>query len=342
MIQVYYIAPPEREHRFDLVFDQLDVVATFFPVVSIPSLTAFITRDKAINQQDFILCDLADSSWSDEHILSAVQSLRRFTVVQPVFLAPPGEHTKTFFKILAEHRIDGLITDSGDPSGLLDAILRGDGRYMRRLAAIQSSVVEAANQQVASLRIPPGLELNIAVCGSQPRIGTTTQAIALYHYLGALGFRPALLHQGQAAFTALLDLYRDRTVTMEDHVEVNGIRIATERSPSFDAYILDYGVLTREWVAPFCAADLSILVGGVKPWELPLLAEAQTSAMRGNPQHMVTLLSFAAPDDVGEVKEYLGDCGAVAYHPDIWAPGSDSVFRSVVLPALKQLCGGQE
>lgn len=339
MLQVYYIAAPEREHRFDLVFDQLDVVATFFPVVSVPSLTAFVTRDKAVNQQNFILCDLADAAWSDEHILSAVQMLRRFSVVQPVFLAPPGEHTTTFFKALAEYRVDGLVIDNGDPSELLAAVFRGDGGYVRRLAAVQQAVVDAANQRVSPLHIPPGMVIDVAVCGAQPRIGATTQAIALYHYLGGLGFRPVLLNHGQKAFSELLELYRDRVMEYGDHVEISGIRLAEKRSPAFDAYIQDYGVLTPEWTAPFCAADLSVLVGGVKPWELPLLAAAQSIALQGKPQHMVTLLSFAAPDDVGEVREYLGDCGAVAYHPDIWTPGSDSVYRSVILPVLRQICG---
>lgn len=339
MIQLYYMAVQEREHRFDMVFSQLDVVATFLPVVSIPSLTAFITRDKAVNQQDFILCDLTDAPWSDEHILSAVQMLRRFSVAKPVFLAPGGDRITTLYKALAEQRIDGLITDDGDPSEILAAVLRGDEGYVRRLAAVQQAVVDAANQQVSPLRIVPGLVLDVAVCGAQPRIGATTQAVALYHYLGGLGFRPVLLHQGQTAFSTLLELYRDRVVVYEDHVEINGIRLTEKRSSAFDAYIQDYGVLTPEWAAPFCAADLSVLVGGVKPWELPLLAAAQQTALQGKPGHLVTLLSFAAPDDVGEVREYLGDCGAVAYHPDIWSPGSDSVYRAVVLPALRQICG---
>lgn len=339
MLQIYYIGAPEREHRFDMLFSQLDVVATFIPVVKVPALTAFISRDKMVYQQDFILCDLADAPWSDEHILSAVQMLRRFSVTQPVFLAPPGERISVLYKALAERRVDGLVTDSEDPSEILAAVLRGDKGYVRRLSAVQQAVLENANRQVSPLRIPPGLVLDVAVCGSQPRIGATTQAIALYHYLGGLGFRPVLMYQGQSAFSSLLELYRDRVVELDDHIEINGISIAEEKSSSFDAYILDYGVLTPEWIPPFCEADLSVLVGGTKPWELPLLAAAQAAIQNGGPRHMVTLLSFAAPDDVEEVREYLGDCGAVAYHPAIWDPGSDSVYRSTLLPKLRLICG---
>ena len=55
MLQIYYIGAPEREHRFDMLFSQLDVVATFIPVVKVPALTPFISRDKMVYQQDLIL-----------------------------------------------------------------------------------------------------------------------------------------------------------------------------------------------------------------------------------------------------------------------------------------------
>lgn len=339
MIQLYYIATPERENRFRSIFDQLDVVDTFFPVVSIPSLTAFVSRDKAINQQDFILCDLGSATWSNEHILSAVQQLRRFSVVKMVFLAPPSDHTTTLFKFLADLRVDGLITDNEDPSSTLSAILQGDSGYMRRLAAIQEAVVMAADREVTPLHIPPGLVLDVAVAGSMPRVGTTTQAFALYHFLSRVGFHPAILDQGQSALRAVLELYWQQTVTRKDHVEVKGICIVTDRSPAFNAYISDYGVLSAEWVKPFCGADLSVLVGGVKPWELSALATNHAAVKQEGPRELVTLLSFAGPEDTETVRQYLSPCAAVSYHPDIWMPGSDTVYRETVLPCLKKVCG---
>lgn len=68
MIQLYYLAAPEREHRFDVVFAQLDAVVTFFSLASIPSLTGFLARDKMVDQQSYILCDLDGTEWSDEHV----------------------------------------------------------------------------------------------------------------------------------------------------------------------------------------------------------------------------------------------------------------------------------
>lgn len=199
----------------------------------------------------------------------------------------------------------------------------------------------AADREVAPLHIPPGLVLDVAVAGSMPRVGTTTQAFALYHFLNRVGFHPAILDQGQPDLKAVLKLYQKQTVTLEDHVEVKGIRIVTDRSLAFDAYISDYGVLSAEWAKPFCEADLSVLVGGVKPWELSELATIHATIKQEGPRELVTLLSFAGLEDMETVRQYLSPCAAVAYHPDIWMPGSDTVYRETVLPCLKKVCGQQ-
>ena len=339
MIQAYYLAMPDREGRFQTLFDQLDVVATFFPAVSVPSLTAFVTREKAISQQDFIICDLASTTWSDEHILSAVQMLRRFSVVKMVFLSPPSDRTTELFKHLADLRVDGLITDSGDPSKTLSAILQGEGGYMRRLSATQEAIVMAAEKGAAPLRIPLGLVIDVAVGGTMPRVGATTQAFALYHFLRRIGFSPAILDRGQPAIQSLLALYKDKIRQLEDHIEVNGICLVTERCTAFNAYISDYGVLTPEWIRTFCASDLSVLVGGTKPWELPDLATVYAQVTQGNPKELVTLLSFTTPEDLETVREFISSCAAVSYHPDIWTPGSDAIYRDAVLPQIKRICG---
>lgn len=340
MIQLYYLAAPEREHRFDMVFGQLDAVVTFFSLASIPSLTGFLVRDKMVDQQDCILCDLDGAEWSDEHILSAVQRLRRFSVARMIFLAPSNDHTTTLYHHLAEQRVDGLVIDDGDPSSAIAAALQDDSGYMHRLTAIQRGVAEAANQEVSPLRIVPGLVLDIAVCGAMPRVGVTTQAVALYHYLSQLGFRPVLLEREGSAWETVRELYRDKLLEMDGYTEVNEIRLAAERSEAFNAYITDYGVLEPGWVKTICAADLTVLVGGVKPWELPYLAAAYNQLTQGAPRELVTLLSFASPEGLAEVREFLGDCAALSYHPDLWTPGSDTVYRSTILPHLVKICGG--
>lgn len=340
MLQVYYISTLDREHRFDTVFQQLDVVPTFFSLEVIPSLVTLVSREKTIGQQDFMVCDLSAATWSNEHILSAVQLLRRFSVVKTIFLAPPGESTTELFKHLADLRVDGLILDQGDPSGQLAAALQGDSGYMRRLRAIQRAVTEAAEKEVSPLRILPGLVLEVAVCGAMPRVGVTTQVFGLYHYLTGLGFRPAVLDNGQPAIKTLMELYRNKAVEREYSVEINGVNFAKGQTEGFNCYLRDCGVLVPELVSTVCGADLTVYVGGVKPWELPALAAGYLMLTEeGHPNELATLASFAAAEDLETVKQYVENCAAVPYHPDIWVPGSDMAYRAAILPTLKRLCG---
>lgn len=329
LIQVYYLSTQERKERFRTLFDRLDVIDTFFPLDAITSLTAFITRDKAISQQQYILCDLVTEPWSDEHILSAVQMLRRFAVTRFVFISPDNERTATLYKRLADMLVDGLMIDKEDISTELSAILQGDGGYLRRLDAIRQGVASNALEQAPPLRIPAGLMLDIAVGGAMHRVGTTAQTIALYHYLRSMGFRPALLDQGQDAWRLIRELCPQQSA---------GLAFVAERTPDFNCYLSDYGVMKTEIAQAFCNADLSVLVGGGKPWELTALANAFRMVTEARPRELVTLLSFVTDEEADTVRQFIPNCASVPYHPDIWTAGSDSVYRETVLPALKRLC----
>lgn len=329
MIQVYYLSTQERKDRFRTLFDRLDVIDTFFPLDAITSLTAFIARDKAISQQQYILCDLATKPWSDEHILSAVQMLRRFAVTRFVFISPDTERTTTLYKRLADMLVDGLMIDKEDISTELSAILQGDGGYLRCLAAVTKSVAATAYEQAPPLRIPAGLVIDVAVSGAMPRVGTTTQIIALYHYLRSVGFRPALLDQGQDAWRLIRELCPKQSADLT---------FVAERTSDFDCYLIDYGVMKTEIAQAFCNADLSVLVGGGKPWELTALANAYRAVTEARPRELVTLLSFVTDEEADTVRQFIPNCAPVPYHPDIWTAGSDTVYREMVLPALKRIC----
>ncbi|MEG2455928.1 MAG: hypothetical protein RSC08_06710, partial [Oscillospiraceae bacterium] len=110
MKQLCYLASPGQEGRFDRLFEELDILVSTYPTAQLKSLTAFVTREKLLNQQDFLLLDLTGAEYSPEHILSAVQLLRRFSVARLIFIAPEGEATDLLFGRLAAFRVTDLIT----------------------------------------------------------------------------------------------------------------------------------------------------------------------------------------------------------------------------------------
>lgn len=343
MKQLCYLASPGQEGRFDRLFEELDILATTYPSAQLKSLTAFVTREKTLNQQNFLLLDLTGAEYSPEHILSAVQLLRRFSVARLIFIAPAGEATDLLFGRLAAFRVTDLITVRQDTDVLaeLKTCLSAEGDYHRRMEAMQAAMATTAVKTVNPFTIPSGLVITVAVAGTMPRIGATTQVFGLYHYLKALGFHPAVLDESGELIATLWNLYSEQGREGSDYVTMNGIPFCTAICEQYDAYLVDMGVLSSETAHLFASADLSVLVGGAKPWELPELAMALPLLEEHAPKELLTLISFATDQDMAALGKYLGVRAAnVPYQPDIWEPGDKSTYQRVVLPALQTICGG--
>ena len=133
--------------------------------------------------------------------------------------------------------------------------------------------------------------LLIDVVGSQPRIGCTTQAIALWHYFHALGADPAVV-MAEAQIQQL-------TATMQVQKKfdggcvIDGITFVTDTQRSNDCYIRDLGSVRTS----HSDADAVVLVAGVKPWELSYTMQAIRMLKHRN---KIAVLSFA---DAAEVKK---------------------------------------
>lgn len=344
MKQLYYLAQQKYESRFDALFQELDVVMTFYDLDHIKSLTAFVSREKALPMQDVILLDLEDTEFTQEHILSAVQQMRRITPAQIMVLSPANENTDLLFGKLAGFRVSDLVPvgPHADPVAAVRACLMGECGYQVRMSAIQQALSTTAAGQVRPLTIPPGLVLDVAVAGTLPRIGVTTQVFALWHYFKSLGFRPAILDESGQLVQFLWPLYQDEGSREGDVATIRGIPFCSARSEHFDAYLLDLSLLAEASLPQFYAADLSVLVTGTKPWELPALAQALSLIKENPPHNFVTLASFATQKDLELLQRFLGEYwAAVSYHPDLWDAGSTAAYRSAVLPLLKDLCGGR-
>lgn len=263
MKQLCFLSPPGGEHRFDGLFEELDIIPVWYATDQISSLTAFVTREKTIDQQDYIVFDLTGTDWSQEHILSAVQQLRRFAVAQLIFIAPAGDDTAILFGKLAGFRVTDLIaaderTDL--PEALRACLVQEDrDKVHRRLEAMQNAMATAAGQTVAPLNIPEGMRLHIAVGGTMPRIGVTTQTFGLYHYLKGLGFAPCVLDDSRKLTDMLTSLYEDKTEECGGYLKINGVPFCTERSDRFNVYVQDVGVVSESVKAVFCAAVLPCL-----------------------------------------------------------------------------------
>lgn len=344
MKQAYLIAQEKNLDRFQEVFESEDIFITTYNAEKIPSLTAFLTRDRAVVQQDFIVIDVGDvSMWSVSHILSAVQHLHRFSNAVVIFIGEPSEDLTELYGTLASvHRISHLITDKRGvdvPEELRRCLIRDADPIVNKTEFITQMLVQQSKQTAKPLNIPPNLVLNVAVSGSMPRCGATTQTFAVYHYLKSLGFKPAILDE-HAKLISVMKQYENTNI--EDNVvSVRGVKFCTETgAEDFNAYVSDLGELSQKNVARFCDADISILVGCTKPWEVKYLAEAIKKLMGRPHKNSITLASFSSKEDLDKLGANLGDRYAIAPYVDsIWrAPEDVSAYTATLLRVLKELC----
>lgn len=343
MKSIYYLAREANLGRFDALFSELDLLETQWAIEKIPSLVAFITKDKTVSQQDFILIDVSHHDWSLSHILSAVQQLHRFSSAQLIFLSIPSEETTELFAALAcVHHVEYFVTETEqtDTEVELRSCLLEEPRPLRRMKAVQDQLVQEATQTASPLHIPEGLVIQVSVAGSMSRCGTTTQVFAVYHYLKLLGFSPAVWDKTEKTLPMLQDFYPDDTVETEHAVEIRGIPFCQQVSNQFNAYVLDCGVLTAKNAASFSLADLSVLTGGTKTWELPAFAQAFHLLEEHPCEQFVTIASFSTQKDIEQLGEYLGKhSGCAPYHPNLWEASSPRAYETLLLPRLKEICG---
>lgn len=341
MKAIYYLARADDLRRFDALFNELDMLATAIPIEKVPSLTAFVMKEKPIVQQDYILLDVSEMDWSPAHILSAMQQLRRFSSARIIFLGKPEEETVELFGTLAGvHHMSHLIMQrpGTDVDAELRSCLQDRPQLSRKLQAMQEQMVQIAARTVSPLHIPEGLVFHAAVAGAMPRCGVTVQCFALYHYFKSLGLRPAIWDKCGRTLP-IMKTIEDGTET-ENAVEIHGVPFCKQESPQYNAYVLDYGLLTPENAAHFCVADLSVLVGCTKPWELPSFAKALNLAQPYHGRSLITLASFSTQRDLDRLSKYFGDkSGLAPYHPDLWEPPAPQTYTKLILPELREICG---
>lgn len=343
MRSLYFLAQAKNQDKFNSLFDRENMLVTTFCTEEIPSLTAFVMRDKVVAQQDLIMIDVGTvETWSDAHILSAVQHLRRFSNAKLIFLGEDTPAVTELFGILAaHHHIEDLIIDRADVDleAEFQKCLAGRPRLADKMQLINTMLAQQAVKVTRPLDIPPGLVVYSAVAGTMARCGTTTQAFAVYHYLKSLGFRPAVLDKLGTTLPLLMQ-YEEYERGEDDIITIRGVNFTTNESPSFDAYVIDYGVLTAETAPLFCKADLSVLVGCTKPWELPAFAEAIRLLSGYTCTNFVTLASFSTPEELDKLTKYLGGSKAVVpYYPDFWSPPAGTAYAGILLPVIKEICG---
>ena len=238
----------------------------------------------------------------------------------------------------------GLQPDSALFRGLLD-IGVGNIVTASTMEDIRAEICEVCSEQgmtryAAKERIRPAgayqfsaTNVEIAVFGSHPRMGTTTAALGLTCWLLSAGAAACYVEDNSSGHLALLaEVYRmapaGRGYLYRDAPFLTGGK--PEADVNF--IVRDMGGI-REAVQ---AADMAVLCGGAKPYELP----GTIDALRQMAGRTVTLLlPFVAGDLRPKYRElFAGDGRGVVfldYQPDPMEPEANKqAYLDIVKPYL--------
>ena len=233
---------------------------------------------------------------------------------------PADEITEAIVKIAAAYHGKLIIYAAGySVDCKLCTSLRNHGITNIITSSILSHVKEEFlkfynSETPASLVIPekPQIEeiktisSSIAICGSQARIGTTTQCIQLVKYLTSKGFKTAYLEFNNTGYVnKLKSLFRLSQNIFE------GIELYTQeqinRLSEYDYIVYDYGSITNPYFNKysFLERQTKIIVCGAKPDEM----EFSTAALKlFNPYKEINyLFNFVSKADEKDISSLMGE-----------------------------------
>lgn len=190
---------------------------------------------------------------------------------------------------------------------------------------------------------PPASQLSkavtIAVAGAGERIGTTTQALQLTHYLIAQGEDAALIQMAtKNSLEEYLEIIENARIVDDELFTVNDVRIYkngqgyTKAKKSHHYLVCDYGNFnTLPDVTAFLDKDIQIIVAGVLPWETQELEPRVFDVDDGS---LLYIFSHVPPVDREEVLAQMQGSGDktffAAYAPDYWSYcGDDATYKAM-------------
>lgn len=162
--------------------------------------------------------------------------------------------------------------------------------------------------------------VSVGVCGAEPHIGTTQNALLITKFLNDIGFKACYLEANEVHKIFFLKAMYPQSANVNERKHLmqckgidmySGFNISEVMSNGYDFYIFDLGVLEQTKLTSFLTKDLKIIVGGSKAWEMPPLVNALK--MIGVKNIVYFLLNFVINGEQSKIQNSLGEFRKYTY-----------------------------
>lgn len=152
----------------------------------------------------------------------------------------------------------------------------------------------------------------IAIAGTQPHIGTTTQAIQLIQYLQLMGNKVCYVEMNTNNYIQnLQNTYEDIERIEDGHIKFEHVELYDAKhikglmKKEYDYIVKDYGDHQSGFNEPsYIEQDIKIFVGGVKPNEVFFTYEILKQPEFDDVSFIISFVDAAAQEDVGAMFDY--------------------------------------
>lgn len=182
----------------------------------------------------------------------------------------------------------------------------------------------------------------VAVCGVQPRIGATTQALQIVGYLQMMGYSAAYVElNAQGYIDNMRKLYRN-IIARENSIVYNQLemfRDAINVDGDYDFIIKDYGSMDDDAFnkVSFLEQDVQLICAGVKPNEIFRVNDVLRQQVYNGAKFM---FSFVPPDEKEGIVQLMGSRGNKTYfanynpEPFVYDVTMNKHYRTILGPYM--------
>ena len=186
----------------------------------------------------------------------------------------------------------------------------------------------------------------VAVVGSTPRIGTTTQALQIVKHLILQGYTACYIQLNSSDHVQrIAEFYTDSTqdedmgrVTYQNiEMYYRQEKIADILAKNYDYYIYDFGCISDKdfTLVQFLEKDIKIAICGSKANELPQIQSVLEQLGNTSADY---IFSFTSENDQADIIELMEEKRKHTYFtgyipdPFSYAPCSEPIFKAVIKP----------
>jgi hypothetical protein len=269
------------------------------------SLTRFVVRDmRNYAHIKYFAIDRAAAGEDDDGFIEAIGSLRTMFSARVIVICEGLSEHDAFLRRLIMAGVTDIVTAS-DIEAMQAEILEclspeGMLRYKAPAPEPEAPVIRFRSESGGERYTFTAQNARIAVAGCQRRVGVTTTAANLAHWIAEHGGAACYIENNEHRhLSCILKLYAGEPA--QNHYEIGGVDyyFTDEPDKDYNFIVYDCGELAEKPQAAFRDADLRLLCGSAMPYELVYLQ----SVVDRCKDLSVTALGMCVPEDIRELMQ---------------------------------------